>query len=229
MRDQARVSSGAGKTYSSCTEGARAVVAWGLWAPSFCDLHSEQGDRVRWRWRCARRGWRCHCGSQATCGLLARWRWRSGCDLQSRRGAMSRPASCHVMSRRILSRHVISGHVMLRCYAVSCPVMPHYVISVVPCQVMSLSRPVTLCHAVSCRVLPCRVASCRVAKGGHSTLTQLPHSHTTHTRRSHLHSSYSQHSRSHSLQPHHSHWCARAVLSTSHSFIDFVCPPTSST
>ena len=99
-------------------EGARAVVSWKTWAPSYSDLHSQRGASARWKWRCARSGWRCQCDSQATCGLCAPWRRRSGCDLRSGRGAMScracrvlscHVASCHVASRPILSRCVVSG------------------------------------------------------------------------------------------------------------------------
>ena len=163
------------------------MVAWHSWAPSYCDLHSE-------RVACARSGRRCHCDSQAVCGLRARWRRGRGCDLQSGRGAMSRRA-CPVLSRRsrrVVSRQVISGHVMLRRSAVSCLLMSHHVIFFMSCHVASCY--VALCHFMSCRVMSLPVlshcvASRRDQRPQHiDTATSL--SHYANVRRSHSHSSY---------------------------------------
>ena len=134
-----------------------------------------------WKWRCARSGLRCHCDSQAACGLCARWRWGCSYDLLSGRGAMScrvcpvlsrRVASC-IVSRRGVSRHVISGHDMLRCYAVSCCVMHGHVASCHLCHVtlrhvtsryMSrMSRCVMSRHVTSCLVGLRRVTSRQAA------------------------------------------------------------------
>ena len=136
---------------------------------------------------------------------------------------------------RVLSRHVTSCHVM-SCHAASCRgrhVISEYSLS---CHVMSLrvmSSHVTSCHSVSCRAMARPVLSRfgmsrREGQPQHiDAVTSL--SHYAHSRRSHSHSSYSYRSRSHSLRPHHSHSCASAVLSTSHSFTDFVCPLASCT
>ena len=74
----------------------------GPWAPSYSDLHSQRGARARWRWRCARSGWRCNCDSQDFTGNM----WIVHEMVQRLRFA--------VRTRCIMSRHVISRHVMLR-------------------------------------------------------------------------------------------------------------------
>ena len=58
-------------------------------------------------------------------------------------------------------------------------------------------RGVMSCHVASCHLRSCPVAmlcrvmpSCRVVKGGHNTLTQLPHSHTAQTHAAHTHTAH---------------------------------------
>ena len=150
----------------------------GPYTPSYCDLPSQRGARARWRWCCARSGWRCHCDSQATWGLRTRWRSRCRCDVQSGRGAMScracrvlscHVASCHVTSRRVASCHLMSCHVAMLRRVMSCHVRSGRIMSSLSCPFTPrrrvMSSQVMSCHVTSRRVLSSllgRVMSCDV-------------------------------------------------------------------